>query len=61
MNSIYLLPIVIPITIIVPILLLGMIYKTAKKRIIGEQYIKDIALMSLISSFYTLFIFAFYL
>lgn len=61
MNPVYLLPIVIPITIIVPLILLGMIYKTAKKRAYGEFYIKDMAIMTSISVFYVLFISTIYL
>ena len=52
MDLVYLLPIVIPTTVLVPILLLSMIYNTAKKRVAGKSYIKDMTIMSLISSFY---------
>ena len=61
MDLVYLLPIVIPTTVLVPILILSMIYNTAKKRVAGKSYIKDMTIMSLISSFYVFFVFALYL
>ena len=61
MDMAYLLPIVIPITVIVPLLIFAMLFKAAKKRASREFYIKEMAMTTLMSSFYIFFICIFYL
>ena len=61
MDLVYLFPIVIPVTIITPLLIFAMLFKAAKKRVCGEHYIKEMAFTTMISVFYVLFLSTFYL
>ena len=60
MGLIYLLPIVIPITVIVPFLLLKMLTGVIQKRVDGEDYKKELITLAFISVIYVIFLKIFY-